>query len=79
MGLLPDTVHELINEVLLETLVYKEIFGKLFMNPWWYLDGKMSPRDEGDETFSARLQHLYDRFYESMSCNFPPQKKICFN
>lgn len=40
-GLLPDTVHELINEVLMEALVYKEIFGKLFMNPWWYLDGKM--------------------------------------
>ncbi|CAG8898664.1 unnamed protein product [Penicillium egyptiacum] len=25
----------------------------------------MSPTDEGDETFSARLQHLYDRFYET--------------
>lgn len=66
MGLLPDLLRETILEVFLETLIYKEIFGRFFRAPFWYLDGKMSPSDEGDKTFSARLQYLYDRFYESM-------------
>ncbi|OQE12828.1 hypothetical protein PENFLA_c061G10687 [Penicillium flavigenum] len=57
------------------TLVYKEIFGKLFMNPWWYLDGKMSPTDEGDETFSTRLQQILRKYAMQPS---HPQKKICF-
>lgn len=66
MGPLPDLLRETILEIFLETLIYKDIFGKMFMSPFWYLDGKMSPTDEGDEMFGARLQHLYDRFYESM-------------
>ncbi|CAI7636156.1 unnamed protein product [Penicillium viridicatum] len=65
MGLFPDLVRETILEVFLETLIYKQIFDRLFMAPFWYFDGKMSPSDEGDEMFSARLQHLYDRFYET--------------
>ncbi|KAJ9491953.1 hypothetical protein VN97_g1327 [Penicillium thymicola] len=65
MGLLPDLLRETILEVFLETLIYKEIFGRFFRAPFWYLDGKMSPSDEGDKTFSARLQYLYDRFYET--------------
>lgn len=76
MGLLPDLVRETILEVFLETLIYKEVFGRLFMAPFWYFDGKMSPTDEGDEMFSARLQHLYDRFYESMYATSRP--KISF-
>lgn len=73
MGLFPDLLRETILEVFLETLIYKEIFGRFFMAPFWYLDGKMSPSDEGDEMFGTRLQHLYDRFYENMYTTFRPQ------
>ncbi|KAI2752314.1 hypothetical protein DTO006G1_9381 [Penicillium roqueforti] len=63
MGLLPDLVREKVLEVFLETLIYKDIFERFFVNFFWYFDGKMSPTDEGDETFTARLKHLYDQFY----------------
>ncbi|CAI7661337.1 unnamed protein product [Penicillium glandicola] len=65
MGLLPDMVRENISEVFLEALIYKRIFDGFFKARFWYLDGKMDPSDEGDEKFGARLQHLYDRFFET--------------
>lgn len=66
MGLLPHLVREETLQVFLETLIFKKIFDRFFIVPFWYLDGKMSPSDEGDAMFGARLQHLYDRCYESM-------------
>lgn len=75
MGLLPDLVREKVLEVFLETLIYKDIFERFFVNFFWYFDGKMSPTDEGDETFTARLKHLYDQFYASMYTTSLPKER----
>jgi hypothetical protein len=72
MGRLSNLHRDLILDVFLETLLMKEIFTKFFDAPFWYLDGKMDFGDEkGDDTFGVRLQHLYERFLESMYTTAP--------
>ena len=57
----------------------KEIIEKTFECPFWYFDGKLDLEDEeGDETFGARLQHLYERFLKSMYANAPVETDNSF-
>lgn len=79
MGHLSDVHRDLIMEVFLETLLMKEIIEKTFECPFWYFDGKLDLEDEeGDETFGARLQHLYERFLKSMYANAPVETDNSF-
>lgn len=66
MGLLPNLIRELIAELFVKAIVLKDIFTKIFENPFWYFDGKTGPGDQlGDASFPAELQYLYERFLKS--------------
>ncbi|KAJ5570149.1 uncharacterized protein N7459_009579 [Penicillium hispanicum] len=70
LGRLSHIHRDMILEVFMETLLFKELFARFFEAPFWYFDGKMDSTDaEGDEKFGARLQHLYERFLETNPLN----------
>ncbi|KAJ5970406.1 uncharacterized protein N7479_000324 [Penicillium vulpinum] len=60
--LLPDLIREKILQVFLESLIFQEIFRRFFMNPWWYMDGKMHPSDKGDDKFVCIPQLSAQRY-----------------
>ena len=56
----------------LEPLLWTSVISKCFENPFWYLDGKTGSDDEeGNSSFAAMLNHLYQRFLKSMSMSHP--------
>ncbi|KAJ6015459.1 hypothetical protein N7540_010050 [Penicillium herquei] len=57
---------EKIASVIMECFVWNAVVSIYEENPFWFLDGKSSSEDdEGEESFSRRLNYLYQRFYLS--------------
>ena len=68
---LRSSMRELIPGIFLETLILRRIHNQFFETPFWYLEGKLAEDDnDGDESFSRRLQYLYKKFLES-TCRCP--------
>ncbi|KAL4928831.1 uncharacterized protein BDV17DRAFT_291158 [Aspergillus undulatus] len=64
--LLPPTVAGHFRETLGELLIYLTVHEQFFDRPFWYLDGKKGPDDQGeDPEFADRLQYLIERFYKT--------------
>ncbi|PWY74317.1 hypothetical protein BO70DRAFT_398647 [Aspergillus heteromorphus CBS 117.55] len=64
--LFPRRALKYSGELLAGALLQKAVHSAFFENPFWYLDGKSTRDDDSDEgEFAAKLEYLYDRFYET--------------
>ena len=67
LGSFPDPICRFMPELIVQTMLTKDLMEKFFENPLWFIEGKAEQHAEADSSISCaqHLQHLYKRFLKS--------------
>ncbi|OOG01070.1 hypothetical protein ASPCADRAFT_829 [Aspergillus carbonarius ITEM 5010] len=67
LGSFPDPICRFMPELIVQTMLTKDLMEKFFENPLWFIEGKAEQHAEADSSISCaqHLQHLYKRFLKT--------------